>query len=35
VEYSILVGLLALGTLLYAAFVKVFPIMEVEAGEVA
>ncbi len=35
VEYSILVGLFALGTLLYAAFVKVFPIMEVEAGEVA
>ncbi len=33
VEYSILLGLFALGTLLYALFVKVFPIMEVEAEE--
>lgn len=32
VEYSVLLGLLALGTLLYTLFVKVFPIMEVEEG---
>lgn len=30
VEYSVIVGLLALGTLAYMLFVKVFPIMEVE-----
>ncbi len=30
VEYSIIVGLFALGTLLYALFMKVFPIMEVQ-----
>ena len=30
VEYSVIVGLLALGTLVYMLFVKVFPIMEVE-----
>jgi Ni/Fe-hydrogenase subunit HybB-like protein len=29
VEYSIIVGLFALGALLYALFVKVFPIMDV------
>lgn len=29
VEYSIIVGLFALGTLLYVLFIKVFPIMEV------
>jgi Ni/Fe-hydrogenase subunit HybB-like protein len=29
VEYSIVVGLLALGTFLYVAFVKIFPIVEV------
>ncbi len=33
VEYSVLLGLFALGTLLYALFVKVFPIMEVETEE--
>lgn len=37
VEYSIILGLFALGTLLYVLFVKVFPIMEVsqavEGGE--
>lgn len=32
VEYSIILGLFALGTLLYGLFVKVFPIMDV-AGE--
>jgi len=32
VEYSIVVGLFALGTLLYSIFVKVFPIMEIEEG---
>jgi anaerobic selenocysteine-containing dehydrogenase len=32
VEYSIVVGLFALGTLLYSIFVKVFPIMEIEGG---
>ena len=30
VEYSVIVGLFALGTLAYMLFVKVFPIMEVE-----
>ncbi len=30
VEYSIIVGLFALGTLLYVLFIKVFPIMEIE-----
>lgn len=29
VEYSIIVGIFALGTLLYALFIKIFPIMEV------
>jgi molybdopterin-containing oxidoreductase family membrane subunit len=29
VEYSIILGLFALGTLLYVLFIKVFPIMEV------
>jgi len=35
VEYSIVVGLFALGTLLYAVFLNVFPILEVvpEGGE--
>jgi hypothetical protein len=33
VEYSIVVGLFALGTLLYSIFVKVFPIMEIEEGK--
>lgn len=32
VEYSVLLGLVALGTLLYTLFVKLFPIMEVEEG---
>ena len=30
VEYSILLGLLALGALLYTLFIKIFPILEVE-----
>jgi len=33
VEYSVVVGLLALGTLAYMLFVKVFPIMEVKQLE--
>jgi molybdopterin-containing oxidoreductase family membrane subunit len=33
VEYAVVVGLIALGTLLYATFVKIFPIIELpEAG---
>ncbi|MER3404466.1 MAG: hypothetical protein C4345_10860 [Chloroflexota bacterium] len=35
VEYSIIVGLFALGTLLYMLFVKIFPIMEVAKEEIA
>jgi Ni/Fe-hydrogenase subunit HybB-like protein len=30
VEYSIILGMFALGTLAYLAFAKVFPIMEVQ-----
>ncbi len=33
VEYSVIVGLLALGALLYILFMKVFPIMEIAAEE--
>jgi molybdopterin-containing oxidoreductase family membrane subunit len=33
VEYSVIVGLLALGALLYILFMKVFPIMEIAAAE--
>ncbi|MFQ5990006.1 MAG: hypothetical protein ACE5K9_08840, partial [Candidatus Methylomirabilales bacterium] len=29
VEYSVILGLLALGALLYTLFMKVFPIMEI------
>lgn len=33
VEYSVIVGLFALGTLLYVLFMKIFPIMEVHESE--
>ncbi|HLF08100.1 MAG TPA: hypothetical protein VI789_01955, partial [Dehalococcoidia bacterium] len=36
VEYSVILGLIALGVLLYMLFMKVFPIIEApESGEVA
>jgi hypothetical protein len=33
VEYSVVLGLLALGTLLFAIFMKVFPIIELPKSE--
>jgi Ni/Fe-hydrogenase subunit HybB-like protein len=33
VEYSIVIGLFALGALLYTLFIKIFPILEVEVNE--
>jgi Ni/Fe-hydrogenase subunit HybB-like protein len=33
VEYSIIIGLFALGALLYTLFIKIFPILEVEDNE--
>ncbi len=32
VEYAVVIGIFALGTLLYAVFMKVFPIMEIPEG---
>ncbi len=33
VEYSVVIGLFALGALLYTLFIKIFPILEVEVNE--